>query len=192
MSAAVFLDRDGTIVEEGGYLDRIDRLVLFPWSVDAVRILNRAGLPVVIVTNQAGVARGMFTEDVVRDLHDHLAGRFANGGARVDGFYYCPHHPEASVERYRLRCECRKPAPGMLRRAARELGLDLARSYVVGDRWIDVQMGAAAGARGLLVRTGYGASEARQAPQGTVAAAVVETLMDAVGWILRRERSHAA
>src|SRR5215212_1701700 len=111
---AVFLDRDGTLVEEAGYLDRLERLVFFPYTIDAVRLLNRAGFAVVVVTNQAGIARGIFKESFVAEAHRHITARLAAGAARVDGFYYCPHHPEAVVEEFRATCECRKPKPGML------------------------------------------------------------------------------
>jgi D-glycero-D-manno-heptose 1,7-bisphosphate phosphatase len=182
---AVFLDRDGTLVEEAGYLDRLERLVFYPWSVDAVRVLNRAGLAVVIVTNQAGVARGIFPETFVADAHRYLRERLEAGGARVDGFYYCPHHPDATVDAYRRACDCRKPQPGMLRRAAADLGIDLARSFVVGDRWHDLAAGRAVGARGVLVRTGYGRTE-EAAPAGDATAeTIVDNLMAAAAWILR-------
>ena len=182
---AVFLDRDGTLVEEAGYLDRLERLQFFPYSVDAVRTLNRAGFPVVIVTNQAGVARGIFREDFVAEAHRHITERLERGGARVDGFYYCPHHPEASIERYRLACDCRKPQPGLLHRAASDLNLDLRRSFVIGDRWHDLEAGQAVGARGVLVRTGYGRTEESSPKAGVVPAAIVDTLIAAVSWILR-------
>jgi D-glycero-D-manno-heptose 1,7-bisphosphate phosphatase len=181
----VFLDRDGTVIEEAGYLDRLERLVFYPYSVDAVRLLNRAGLAVVIVTNQAGVARGIIRETFVADAHRHVIETLARGGARVDGFYYCPHHPDASVAEYRVACECRKPQPGLLRRAAAELQLDLPASFVIGDRWHDLQAGAAVGARGLLVRTGYGRTEEAAPRQDVRPAAIVDTLIDAVSWILR-------
>src|SRR6187399_1512044 len=153
MRPAVFLDRDGTIIEESGYLDRLDRLVFFPYSIDAIRGLNRAGFAVVVVTNQAGIARGIVKEPFVGEAHRHIASRVEAGGARIDGFYYCPHYPGGSVPEFTRACDCRKPAPGMLRQAAADLDLDLARSFVVGDKWTDVQAGVAAGARGILVRT---------------------------------------
>ena len=109
MTPAVFLDRDGTLIEEVGYLDRIERVEFYPWTVDAVKLLNRAGFRVVVVTNQAGVARGIFEERFVGDAHRHLDQRLAAGGARIDGYYYCPHHPDAPLEAYRRRCDCRKP-----------------------------------------------------------------------------------
>ena len=182
---AVFLDRDGTLVEEAGYLDRLERLVFFPYSVDAVRLLNRADLAVVIVTNQAGIARGIFKETFVAEAHRHMTKRLAAGGARVEAFYYCPHHPEAVIEAYRQNCDCRKPQPGLLKRAAADLGLALDRSFVIGDRWHDLEAGQRVGARGVLVRTGYGRTE-EAAPQASVApAAIVNNVMEAVSWILR-------
>lgn len=182
---AVFLDRDGTLIEEAGYLDRLERLVFYPFSVDAVRLLNRTNLAVVVVTNQAGVARGIFQESFVADAHRHVSETLSRGAARVDGFYYCPHHPEASIEAYRIACDCRKPQPGLLRRAARELQLDLSRSFVIGDRWHDLQAGAAVGARGILVRTGYGRTEEAAPRRDLTPAAVVDNLIEAVSWILR-------
>ena len=185
MRRAVFLDRDGTIVEEAGYLDRLERLVFFPFSVDAVRVLNRAGFAVVVITNQAGIARGIVKESFVAEAHQHIADTMAAGGARVDGFYYCPHYPDGVVERYRKACDCRKPEPGLLRVAAEELRLDLARSFVVGDRWHDLEAGQRVGARTLLVRTGYGRTE-EAAPKAHVQpSAIVDNVIDAVSWILR-------
>src|SRR5262249_31635363 len=106
---AVFLDRDGTIIEEVGYLDRPERVELFPWTIDAVRVLNRCGLAVVLVSNQSGVARGFFTEEVVDAVHQRMADLLAEGGARIDAYYYCPHHPDGKVPQFAQKCECRKP-----------------------------------------------------------------------------------
>jgi D-glycero-D-manno-heptose 1,7-bisphosphate phosphatase len=184
MTPAVFLDRDGTLIEESGYLDRLDRLVFYPFSVDAVRLLNRAGWPVVVISNQSGVGRGLVPATFVREAHAHIASRLAEGGARIDAFFYCPHHPEAVLPEYRIRCDCRKPEAGMLRAAAGELDLDLARSIVVGDRWDDVGAARAAGARGVLVRTGYGRRAEAGPREGLNADAIVDNLAAAVAWIL--------
>lgn len=183
---AVFVDRDGTLIEEAGYLDRLERLVVYPWSIDAVRLLNRAGFSVFVVTNQAGVARGLVDESFVHEAHRHLTAMFAAGGAQISACYYCPHHPDATVAAYRQTCDCRKPKPGMIRRAAQEFSLDLSRSFLAGDKWIDIESAQAAGVAGILVRTGYGESEARRARDGVEAAAVVSNLMEAVSWILTR------
>jgi D-glycero-D-manno-heptose 1,7-bisphosphate phosphatase len=183
---AVFLDRDGTIIEEVGYLDRPERVELFPWTIDAVRVLNRAGLAVVLVSNQSGVARGFFTEGVVDAVHERMATLLAEGGARIDAYYYCPHHPDGKLPQYAQKCECRKPGRGLVDRAARELGIDPARSFVVGDRWLDVALGRAVGAQSVLVRTGYGASEEDKRPSDLAADAVVDNLIAATSWILGR------
>jgi D-glycero-D-manno-heptose 1,7-bisphosphate phosphatase len=181
--AAVFLDRDGTLIEEVGYIDRVERVALFPWSIDAVRALNTAGFRVIVVTNQSGVARGFFTEGMVEDIHRRIAALLAAGGARIDAYYYCPHHPDGRVERYARRCDCRKPARGLIDRAVQELGIDPARSFVTGDRLLDVQLARTVGARGILVRTGFGQTE-ESSGAGTAPDAVVNNLIEAVSWIL--------
>jgi D-glycero-D-manno-heptose 1,7-bisphosphate phosphatase len=181
---AVFLDRDGTLIEDVGYLDRLDRVTFFPWTVDTIRALNRAGLAMVVVTNQSGIARGMFPEAFVEETHRYLTAHLEAGGARVDAYYYCPHHPRGTVDPYSRRCDCRKPGRGLVDRAARDLGLDPERSFVVGDTWLDVQLGRAVGARAILVRTGMGAVEERRPPSGVTADAVVDNLAAAASWIL--------
>ncbi len=182
---AVFLDRDGTLVEERGYVDRLDLLSLFPWTADAVRLLNRAGFATVVVTNQAAIGRGVIDEAFLGKVHATLDGRLASGNARIDGYYYCPHHPSAERLEYRQVCRCRKPGPGLIEQACEEMDLDLTGSYMVGDRWIDVRAGRAAGVGALLVRTGHGGHEADSPPDDVRADAILNNLMEAVGWILR-------
>ncbi len=153
---AVFLDRDGVVIEDSQYLGDPSRVRLLPGAAETIAALNRSGWPVVIVTNQSGVARGMFTEDDVDAVHDHLAELLHGYGAKIDAFYFCPHHPDGEVLRFAVECECRKPQPGMLLRAAAELRLDLAASWLIGDRVTDLEAGAAVGCRTVLVRTGSG------------------------------------
>ena len=185
MKPAVFLDRDGTMIEDVGYLDDQERIAFFPWTVDAIRALNHAGFAVVVVTNQAGIARGFFSEAFVQETHRRIAARLKAGGARIDAYYYCPHHPDGTVDAYRIRCDCRKPGGGMAERAARDLGVDPARSFVVGDTWLDVGLARAIGARGVLVRTGAGAAwEARPLPD-LAADTIVDHLAAAASWIIR-------
>ena len=181
---AVFLDRDGTIIEDVGYLDALDRIAWFPWSVDAIRALNRAGIPVVVITNQSGVARGHFTEALVQETHRRLDERLAAGNARVDAYYYCPHHPDGAVPEYTRVCDCRKPGRGLVDRAVRDLSLDPARSFVVGDRWLDIGVAHAIGSKGILIRTGVGAEQERAPVAGVEAEAIVDNLAAAVSWIL--------
>jgi D-glycero-D-manno-heptose 1,7-bisphosphate phosphatase len=181
---AVLLDRDGTIIEEVGYLDRVDRVRLFPWSVAAIRALNAANIPIVLITNQSGVARGFFTESVVDDVHRHIGGLLAAGGAHLDAYYYCPHHRDGKIAEYAIACDCRKPGRGLVDRAAQELGVDAAQSFTVGDRWLDVALARNIGGRGILVRTGYGADEENRPPDGLSADAIVNNLVEAASWIL--------
>lgn len=184
MSVAAFLDRDGTIIEEVGYLDRPERVSLYPWTIDAIRALNRAGVRVVVVTNQSGIARGYFTETTVGAVHQRISDLLAVGGASIDAYYYCPHHPDGSVAAFARACECRKPGRALVDKAIAEFGIDPRRSVTVGDRWLDVGLARTIGAKGVLVRTGYGALEEHRAPEGLAADSVVNNLVEAVSWIL--------
>ena len=187
---AVFLDRDGTINEQMGYVNHLSRFQLLPGVARAIRSLHEAGLPVVVVTNQSGLARGYFPESLLDQVHAELHRLLAEEGAHLDGLYVCPHHPEARDERFRLDCDCRKPRPGLLERAAAELGLDLGRSYMVGDRWSDLRCGAAVGATTVLVLTGYGRGDAAYVGPGQTVQPdhVAEDLEAAARWILDRTR----
>lgn len=196
--AAVFLDRDGTINEDLGYIDRLEKLTLIPGTAEAIRLINRRGMKAVVVTNQSGVARGLFDEAFLGTIHAHLAGMLRREGAFLDGIYYCPHHPTEGREPYLRSCACRKPAPGLLTRAQEELGLDPARSYMIGDMLSDIEAGTRAGVSGILVRTGHG-EEAVAAlsvlgrNDGPAEAAAVrpahiaDNLLEAVRWILRKD-----
>jgi len=156
---AVFMDRDGTLSHEVGYVNHLSRFHLFPFAVEAVRLINRSGFLAVLVTNQAGVARGYFPESLVQEIHRMMIASLADGGAHLDGIYVCLHHPDQGDPPYRIDCDCRKPRPGLLRRAEKALNIDLARSWVVGDRAGDLELAWNVGARGALVRTGYGLGE---------------------------------
>lgn len=186
---AIFMDRDGTVCEEVGYVNHVDRIRLLPRSAEAIRLANEAGFQALIVTNQAGVARGYFDEDLVHEVHDAVRHQLAEAGARVDGIYYCPHHPEVGSETYRRVCDCRKPKAGMLLRAQDEMGIDLAASYMIGDTVKDLGAGRAVGATTVLVLTGYGRGELQyQSHTWTVKPDhVCEDLLEAVQWILARE-----
>jgi D-glycero-D-manno-heptose 1,7-bisphosphate phosphatase len=183
------MDRDGTLSHEVGYVNHPGRFRLYPWTVDAVRAINRAGWLAIVVTNQAGVARGYFPESVFDAVRDQLLDSLAAGGAHLDGFYACLHHPTVGKPPYRLDCECRKPRPGLLRRAQAELPVDLAASWVVGDRHSDLQLAWSVGARGALVKTGYGLGELTYlAPHWSRQADLVaENLLEAVESVLGRE-----
>jgi D-glycero-D-manno-heptose 1,7-bisphosphate phosphatase len=190
---AVFLDRDGTINEQMGYINHITRFQLLPGVGQAIRALNERGLPVVVVTNQSGLARGYFPESLLDTVHREMHRLLALEGAHIDGLYVCPHHPEAKEERFRVTCNCRKPKTGLLEQAATELHLDLKRSFVVGDRWSDLRCGAAVGATTILVLTGYGRGDACYIGPGQPVQPdyVAEDLGAAARWILTRKLESA-
>ena len=181
---AVFVDRDGTLNEEVGYLSRMDQLKIFPRAVEAIRLVNASGMKAVVISNQSGIARGYFTEDFVRSVHDRINQLLGAEGARIDGFYVCPHHPVHGSGIYKRDCDCRKPKPGLLLQAAAEMNIDLARSYMIGDMLKDIEAGKKAGARGILVKTGYGSNIVRT----DMPAYIAEDILDAVKWILREQR----
>jgi histidinol-phosphate phosphatase family protein len=189
-SPAVFLDRDGTINEEVGYLDHTDKLVLIPAAFEAVRLINESGMKAVVVTNQAGVAKGLFTEDFVRATNDRIQSLLLKQGARIDRFYYCPHHPTDGADPYRKLCDCRKPEPGLLKQAAADLDIDLGRSYMIGDRYRDIETAHRAGAKGALVMTGYGRDSMQsvgpdRANDFNQPDFIATDVLDAVRWILK-------
>lgn len=180
----MFLDRDGVINVEVEYLHDPAQLVLIDGVADTIAALAQTGAAVVVVTNQAGIGRGKYTERELAAVTAHLDGLLAKVGAKLDGTYFCPHHPDAGVGDYKRVCRCRKPAPGMLEQAAAELGLDLARSLLVGDKATDLAAGRAVGATTVLVRTGYGAREEAEARAANLCDAVFDSLAHARPWLL--------
>lgn len=186
---AIFFDRDGTLSYEVGYVNHLSRFRLLPWAVDAVRLVNSSSRLAVLVTNQAGVARGYFPESLIHEVHARVRAAMAAGGARLDGIYVCVHHPTVGQPPYRQECDCRKPRPGLLRQAEKDLDADLARSWMIGDRHGDLVVGWAVGARAALVRTGYGRGEltwhAAQWPRAPDL--VAENVLEAVERIVSAE-----
>ncbi|MCS7269811.1 MAG: D-glycero-beta-D-manno-heptose 1,7-bisphosphate 7-phosphatase [Gemmataceae bacterium] len=154
--AAVFLDRDGVIIEDGGYVADAEQVRLLPGAAQAIAALNRAGWHVVVVTNQSGIARGYFSPTALEEVHDRLKQLLWCYGASLDAIYVCPHHPDGVIDDYREACHCRKPQPGLLLQAAADLQLDLSQCWLIGDRPSDLEAGAQAGCRTVLVRTGFG------------------------------------
>ena len=158
-NVALFLDRDGTINEEREFISSPEQIQLIPRSAEAIRDANSSGLKVFIISNQSGIARGFLTEQQLAHVHRRLVAQLEREEARIDGIYYCPHHPEFGDHPYRADCECRKPKPGLLQQAAKEFDVNLSHSYLVGDRLVDIQTGRAAGTTNVLVLTGYGRRE---------------------------------
>ncbi len=187
----IFIDRDGTINDEVEFLRTPEQLHLIPHSADAISQLNELGLRVFILTNQSGIARGILTEDELCGIHARLLQLLENQNARIDKIYYCPHHPEGSIESYRKVCECRKPKPGLFRRAAEEYNIDLSRSYVIGDKMIDIQAGNNCGARTILVLTGYGKTELEHCHRNSMRIDyIAEDLYEAVQFVKRSVNVH--
>ena len=156
---AVFLDRDGTLNREVDVLRHLKQLRVLPGVPEAVRALNRAGYMTIVVTNQAVIGRGWLTEAGLGEIHDVLRMRLAREGARIDALYYCPHHPNANLKKYRAVCVCRKPGIGMIRQAAKAHNIDLKKSFLVGDHTRDILTGKRAGLTTVLVKTGYGGKD---------------------------------
>jgi D-glycero-D-manno-heptose 1,7-bisphosphate phosphatase len=188
---AVFLDRDGVICTEEGYISEPGQLRLIPGSADAIRLFNENGIAAIVVTNQSGVARGFFTEETVAAVNRAMHERLEEQGAYLDAVYYCPHHPDGVVEKYRRVCDCRKPATGLLRQAADECNLDLKRSYLVGDKLSDIECAVRSGLKGILVLTGYGAEECKfiDRTSGVHPSCLAADLLEAARWILNDLRS---
>lgn len=180
---AIFLDRDGTINKEVGYLSSLAQLILYPDAARAIKMINGSGMKSVVVTNQSGVARGYFTAAFVADVHRKIQSMLAPHQAHLDAFYYCPHHPEGQGI-YRQECNCRKPEPGMLLTAAQDLGIDLGRSYLIGDTRKDMQAGLKAGTKAVLVRTGYG-REAEADCSDVGLNYIADDILAAVKWIMQ-------
>jgi D-glycero-D-manno-heptose 1,7-bisphosphate phosphatase len=183
---AIFLDRDGTLNEEAGYITDPAQFRLFDFAAEAVRLINKAGWRAIVLTNQSGVARGRFTEGFLLGIHALMEESLRLQGARVDAIYYCAHHPDFGSPPYRRDCDCRKPKPGLIEKAVRDFDLDLTECFVIGDRYRDVEMGHAAGAQGVMVMTGYGreeySTERNRWPRQPDY--IAENLLDAVKWIL--------
>lgn len=163
MNKAVFLDRDGVITKEPPYYaHKIDQLVLIPKSAEAIRLLNESGFKVVVVSNQSGVARGYYQEKDIQIYNSEMKRRLEEKGAHIDAIYYCPHYSKATIEKYKIDCDCRKPKPGMLKRAEKDLNLDLKGSFLIGDKMNDIEAGYRAGCKTILVLTGQGNDESKK------------------------------
>ena len=184
---AVFIDRDGTINEQMGYINHVSRFKILPRVPQAIRMLNRHGFLVLVVSNQSGVARGYYPMDLVETIHHLMVARIKEKQGVIDGVFFCPHHPAGSVPEFSRECNCRKPKTGLIEQACKSFEIDLRRSFVVGDMCTDIELAHRAGLKGVLVKTGYGLGEieyilSRKAPKP---AHIAEDLLDAVRWIMR-------
>lgn len=159
MKRAVFIDRDGTISEEVGYINHPSRFSLFPYAAAAIQHLNENGWLAILVTNQAGVARGYFSEEMIKTVHAAMTADLESNGAKLDAIYYCAHHPSVGAPPYRFDCDCRKPKPGLISRAAQDFDVDLSQSWMVGDRYSDIELARNAALKSAFVLSGYGRGE---------------------------------
>ncbi|MBI2612536.1 HAD family hydrolase [Candidatus Kaiserbacteria bacterium] len=182
--SAVFLDRDGVINEDVGFASRRKEAPLLSGVASAIRLLNEQDIPVFVVSNQAGIARGHHTEDDAHHFNESLAAQLKDEGAHIEDWYFCPHHPEGSIEEYAIDCDCRKPKTGLLERAAKEHGVELSRSVMIGDKMIDIEAGRAVGARTILVLTGQGKREWTAWKADFKPAYVAKDLTGAMAWLL--------
>lgn len=186
---AVFLDRDGTINKDVGYPSSYNSIEIYPYSFKAVRKLNQAGFITVVVTNQSGVGRGLIEEDILKDIHARMQEEFKAQNARLDSIYYCPHYISSAYSEYNKNCACRKPRPGMALKAAAELGIDTARSYMIGDKAEDIIFGMNIKAIPILLLTGHGRHALKELKDmGKEPAYVAENLLEAASWILKQEK----
>ena len=185
-SSAVFLDRDGTLVEERGHISSIKQVKFIRGAFAALRKLRKLGFKLVIVSNQSGVARGILTEAQVRKVNQYILSELEKRGLRMDGLYYCPHHPKRGNGSFTRKCSCRKPSDGMIQKARKRLNVDTHKSYVMGDKLTDIEMGRKVKSKTILVLTGFGREElARQKGRFGKPDKLAEDIADAVKWIAR-------
>jgi D-glycero-D-manno-heptose 1,7-bisphosphate phosphatase len=190
MRPAVFIDRDGTINEQRGYINHISRFVLLPGVGEAISLLNKNNHIVVVTSNQSGVARGYFPMQLVKETHELMELKLTKDNAYVDGIYFCPHHPDGVVSEYSRECSCRKPNVGLIKQAEVEFDIDMETSYVIGDRLLDIEFAHNANLPGILVLTGYGKGEVQYSmPHKSITPAyVADDLLRAVQWILKQDK----
>ncbi len=188
---AVFLDRDGTINEQMGYINHLSRFVFLPGVPEAVGLLNKNNFLAIIVSNQSGVARGYFPIDLVHEVHKFLKASLKERGAVIDGIFFCPHHPRGVVTEYGHACDCRKPETGLIDMACESFDIDLSNSYVVGDRHIDIELAHRSNLDGIMVKTGYGLGEVEHIlPKKSIKPIhIASDLLDAVRWIVGRGKA---
>jgi len=185
---AVFIDRDGTVNEQMGYVNHPSRFIILPRTAEAIRILNSEGYLAIIVSNQSGVARGYFPIELLYNMHSSMKESLLKEGATVDGIFFCPHYPGGSVPEYSIDCDCRKPRTGLIKQACGQFEIDMSRSYMIGDHYSDMELAERADLRAILVKTGYGRGVAEYNLPGMAfrPCYIAEDLLDAVKWIIKK------
>ena len=185
---AVFIDRDGTINEQMGYINHVSRFVLLPGTAEGIRLLNRHQYLAIIVSNQSGVARGYFPMELIDRVHAHMKDLLAKEGANIDGIFFCPHYPRGIVPEYSVECDCRKPGTGLVQKACEEFDIDMKNSYVIGDRCSDIELAERSNLQGIMVTTGYGLGDIEYVlPHKTFKPRhIAKDLLHAVRWIIEQ------
>ena len=186
MKPAVFLDRDGTINEQMGYINHLSRIHLLPKATEAIRLLNKHGILAIVVSNQSGIARGYFPMELVESVNARMCASLEEADAKIDGVFYCPHHKNGVIPDYSIDCECRKPKTGLIERACKEFDIDMSKSYVIGDQCSDMELAHRAHLGSVLVKTGYGLGEIEYVlpKEAQKPAYIAEDILDGVTWIL--------
>ena len=189
LKPVVFLDRDGTINYDAGYINDVDNFVMYPYAAQAIRMLNINGFLVVVITNQSGLARGFFTEETLEEIHNKMTSDLLKQGAKIDGIYFCPHDPNAKVEKDKAVCKCRKPETGLIDAALKELPVDKSKMYFIGDKHSDIMAGYKSGCKTIMVKTGYGKGDLLHKSQKWEVKpdTVADTLLDAVKLIVKNQ-----
>ncbi len=185
---AVFIDRDGTINEQMGYVNHISRFVLLPGTAEGIRLLNMHQYLAIIVSNQSGIARGYFPVELVDRVHAHMKDLLAKEGANIDGIFFCPHYPRGIVSEYSVECDCRKPGTGLVQKACESFDIDMKHSYVIGDRCSDIELAERSNLQGIMVTTGYGLGDIEYVlPHKTFKPLhIAKDLLHAVRWIIEQ------
>lgn len=186
---AVFIDRDGTVNEQMGYINHISRFIMLPGTAEAIKLLNDHQYLAIIVSNQSGVARGYFPIELVDEIHAHMRVLLGKKGAFVDGIFFCPHYARGVVPEYSMECECRKPKTGLIEKAFDAFDVDMENSYVIGDRYSDIELALRLNLKGILVTTGYGLGDMEYVfPRLSFKPAyIARDLLHAVEWIIKRQ-----
>lgn len=189
---AVFIDRDGTVNEQMGYINHISRFVLLPGAEEAIKVLNSHQFLVIVVSNQSGVARGYFPIELVDEVHAHMRVLLGKEGAFVDGIFFCPHYPRGVVPEYSIECDCRKPKTGLIEKACEAFDVDMANSYVIGDRYSDIELALRLNLEGILVTTGYGLGDVDYVfPRLSFKPVhIAKDLLHAARWIIERKKGN--
>lgn len=189
LKGVVFLDRDGTINYDAGYINHVDNFIMYPYAAQAIRMLNKSGYYVIVITNQSGLGRGFFNEETLDEIHNYMVQSLKEQGANIDGIYFCPHDPNTKIEKYKAVCNCRKPETGLVEMAFKDFNIDKSKMYFIGDKYSDIMAGHKSGCKTIIVKTGYGKGDLihKSHKWEVQPDKIADTLLDAVKFILKNE-----